>query len=220
MTDIDFLHDKDMEKNAVKGFNMISLQTIFPNVLFVVVLFISLLISSFICITEIKSSANQRVHLIRGIFLHELASLFISTAFITTIPILCVLLVGEFVFKLHIFGNLFSVMFTLVLVASVFILIGMLLSYLIKKESITLLVVAFVLVFFIFISGFLLPAERMNEIPGLFATNSPLKIGLTAFNKIIFHAQGFNEIIGELLILIGWFVSLLTMVIIIKKLRE
>ena len=209
----------EVEK-IVRGVNLISLQTIFPVVLVLLIMFLSLLISSFMCLTEINSSANCRIRLVKSIFTHEFISIYLSSFIIIFVPIFCVLLLGNYLFMIPLFENFGLVFLLLFFISSVFIFIGMGLSYLFKKESITLLISTFILVFLIFFSGFLLPIERMGRLPGLFASNFPGKIGLSALNKVVFYGQDFSSVLKDINLLMVWFVSLIAVVLIIKKLRH
>ena len=208
------------EKDIIKGFNLISLQTIFPTILLLISLFLSLLISNFICITDINSDANQRVRMIKGIFFPEMLSIYFSSLIIMVLPIFCVLLLGNYLFRIEIFANFGTTALILFLLSSIFILLGMGLAYLIKKESITLLVTTFILVFLIFISGFLLPIERMSWFASYFARIFPTKIALSAFGKAVFYSQPTSLIINDILSLLGWFIGFAAAVSIIKRIRR
>jgi uncharacterized coiled-coil DUF342 family protein len=217
-----FLSDKDSSQaeKLAKGFNLISLQTIFPTILFLIVLFLALLISSFVCLGEINSSSNKRVRLIKGIFFHEFISVYFSSLLIMILPLISVLLLGNYVFNIPIIENLLLVIAIVFFLSSIFILVGMCLAYLIKNESITLIISTFFLVFLIFFSGFLLPIERMSDVPSTLASHFPGKIALSAFNKVVFYDQGTLIILKDFHKLWLWFISLITLALIIKKFRN
>lgn len=205
-------------QQAIKGLNMISLQTIFPTVLFLILLFLSLLISSFVCLNEINSPAHIRRKTIKKIFFSELFSTFISSLIIIVIPIILILAAGHYLFNLNILTQIFPVITIMTLTISVYIFIGMTLAYLIRKESITLLLTTFILVLFIFLSGVILPLERMSTVSNTLAQNFPTYLSVSAFNKIVFHGQYINL---DYLIKIGtWIILLMIITMIIKKIKE
>jgi len=207
----------DPAQKAIKGFMFIGLQTIFPTLLLLIILFLSLLIASFLTLTEINSSANIRVSIIQGIAIHEYLSVFLSSLIIVIPPILSVLVLGHSLFLIPILDNLWLVALILFLLSATYILLGMALSYIIKKESITLLVSTFLLVFFIFFSGFLLPLERMAPLPGKLAALFPVNQALLAFNKVVFYSQGFSTIQQEVTGLALWFITLAILTFVIKS---
>ena len=209
----------DIEK-AIRGLSLINLQTVFPMILLLITLYLSLLVASFICLNEINSSANTRVSLIRRIFFHDFLAVYLSSLVIILVPVLIVALLGNFLFLLNIVENFGLVLLILVLVMSAFILFGIGLAYLIKKESITLLISTFFLVFLLFFSGFMLPIERMTKFSATLANIFPGKLAFTAFNKVVFHNQGFSTITQEIGSLLIWCFALLAIVLVIKRIRQ
>jgi len=210
------------EKGAalIKGTNKINLQTLYPTILLLITLFLSLLISSFICLNEINASANQRLKLVKGIFLHEIFSTYFSSSLIVVLPVTCVLLVGQYLFRIRIFDNLIPIALIMFIYSSIFILIGMLIAYMIKKESITLLVSTFILIFMTLFSGILLPLERMRVSAGDFSAGLPMKLASTAFNKIIFYERPLSSAGNSIFWLVMWFVWLLLAVVLVKRMRN
>ncbi|MGV8162137.1 MAG: ABC transporter permease [Candidatus Nanoarchaeia archaeon] len=210
---------EEQVQEIMKGINMISLQTIYPTVLFLILLFLALLISNFICLSEINSSSHLRIRLVKKVFFSEILAIFISSLIIVVIPLILILLTGDFLFKINVLDNMFQVLVILVASCSVFILMGMLLAYLIRKESITLLLTTFLLVFFIFLSGVLLPFERMSFVSNFMAVNFPTYLGLSAFNKTVFYEQSiFATYYTEIMIV--WILILFALVALVKKTRD
>ncbi len=206
--------------DAIKGLNLISLQTLFPTVLFLISLFLSLLVSSFICLRQINSTANTRLKLVKNIFFPSFISTFLSAHIIMFIPLLLVLLLGQSLFQLSIFSNLGFIIMLMFLLTSIYIFFGMAFAYLIKKQSITLLVITFILVFLIFFSGFLLPIERMSPWANAIAKYFPGNLVLNAFNKVVFYSQSFSVVNIEIQNLIVWFIVFAGIALLIKKLKK
>jgi len=207
-------------EQILTGLNLISLQTIFPTLMLLITLFLSLLISSFVCLSEINSSANTRVQLVRNVFFHEFLSVFISSMTIVIIPFLIIMLLGEFIFLLKIFENIDFVFLIFFLLSGVFVMIGMGISYLLRKESITLLITTFFLVFLIFFSGFLLPIERMTPVASEIASIFPGKLALNIFNKIILYGGDFASSSNDIYLLSLWFLVAFLLVLAIKYFRK
>jgi len=207
-------------KQVVQGVNMLSLQTLFPTMLFLITLFLALLISSFIALNDVNSSANQRVKLIKNIFIHNILSIYTSSLIIISVPVFCVLLLGSTIFQLAIFANGWTILLILLLVSSVFIILGMLLAQIIRKESIALLTTTFLLILFIFLSGFILPTEKMSDSVGAMSRYFPGKIGHNAFNKIVFYGQHISTISQELNLLLIWIIVLTTMLVLVYKYKK
>ncbi|MFH1649885.1 MAG: ABC transporter permease [Candidatus Woesearchaeota archaeon] len=202
-----------------RGFNLISLQTVFPKLLILIVVFLSLLISSFIGVNGINSPSQNRLRLIPRIFFPEIISTYVSTLIIVALPTFIVMLVGQLLFRLDVLSNPLAYL-VLFLVASIFILMGLALSYGIKKESTTLLVSTFFLVFTIFFSGYILPIERMSTVSGVVAEYFSGNVGLVIFNRAVFYGQHIESVSSGIIVLLVWLVGLLGITILLKWLRK
>jgi len=185
--DLSATASEDIGKKAAQGANFISLQTMFPTILFLIIIFMSLLISSYLTLQTITAEAQARVRLYRHVFLAEMISLIIASSIILIIPSILLLLVGKFVFLIPIDHHIFPVSLLIALCAIFFIFVGMSLAYMIRQESPTLLVSTFMLIAILFFSGFLFPLERMSQTAGTLASLMPSRVALLLFSKIVFH---------------------------------
>ena len=218
---VDFIQELESENifdDMMKGINLIGLQTLFPKLLLLIVIFLSLLISTFICLSEINSPANVRVSTIRCVSFHEFFATYTSSLIIIFPPILIVLVLGYTIFELSIpFLWVFIAMY---LLSTTFIMLGMSLSYLVVKESITMLITTFLLMFLLFFSGYILPIERMSTVSKIIAEISPGKISLDLFNQLTFYHQSIQTVMIGFLMLFVWYISSMLITYIIKILRN
>ncbi|HLD83504.1 MAG TPA: ABC transporter permease, partial [archaeon] len=134
----------------------------------------------------------------------EAASICVSSLIIMILPIFSILALGSALFGIAILPNFPAVFLIITLLSANFILLGMATAYMIKKESITLLVSTFMLVFFVFFSGVLVPIERMNAYFAFAAGNLPLNTALEAFNKAVFYGKDVFSLGSETALLLGW----------------
>ncbi|MBT4022440.1 ABC transporter permease [archaeon] len=213
-----YLASENIFDDMMKGINLIGLQTLFPKLLLLIVIFLSLLISTFICLSEINSPANVRVSTIRCVSFHEFFATYTSSLIIIFPPILIVLVLGYTIFELSIpFLWVFIAMY---LLSTTFIMLGMSLSYLVVKESITMLITTFLLMFLLFFSGYILPIERMSTVSKIIAEISPGKISLDLFNQLTFYHQSIQTVMIGFLMLFVWYISSMLITYIIKILRN
>lgn len=197
--------------------SLIVLQTMFSTLLLLVALFVSLLVSMFISLNEINSRAKKRLNVVQGIFLPEYFSVMISSFLIILVPISCVLLLGQYLFKLPVLANIQQVAVILFLLSVSILNIGVGLSYLVEKDSITLLIGSFMLVFLIFYSGFVLPIEMMSKTAGAFAAILPGSVALRAFDLAVLYNQPFGDFTSELVALSAWSVFFTAVSLGLKK---
>jgi ABC-type multidrug transport system permease subunit/predicted nucleic acid-binding Zn-ribbon protein len=208
------------QEAAVRGISLISLQTIFPTVLILITVFLSLLIGSFVALSEITSPAHARLRLVRHVFLPEFIASFVSALCIVLVPVLLVLLIGDQLFRLGLLSHLLTASSMIVILISIFILLGFLLAYVVRKESMTLMISTFILVLIIFLSGFLLPIERMSPFFGKVAEFSPGALTTNMFKQSVFYGAGFSSIAAEFTILIVELVIILALTLAVRYWHE
>lgn len=204
----------------IKGETLLTFQVIFPKILLLIVMFISLLTSSFICLSYLESPAINRINTIKKMFVPSFLAVFISSFLIIIIPIICVIILGNYLFLLPFFKKILIVLLLIFISISIYVLIGMGLSYLIKKKSLTLIVSVFLLIFLLFFSGFILPIERMGRIPAKIALNFPGNIASDALNKSVFYDQPLSSLNSAILILGLILILILMVVLVIKYFRD
>lgn len=208
------------QEALAKGASFISLQTMFPIVLILITLFLSLLIGSFVALSEINAPSHTRLRLVKNIFFPEYIASFLSALIMVLIPVFIVLVIGNWIFALNIFDHALIMACILILMVSIFTMIGFLLAYTIRKESLTLMVSTFVLVLLIYFSGFLLPLERMSPVLGTLAALSPGALVLSLFNQTIFYNVGFMGVSAQLMTLFIEWVALIVLTTIVRYLRD
>lgn len=207
-------------EDIARGANFISLQTIFPTVLIMISLFLSLLIGSFVTLNEINGSAHERVRLVKHIFFPEFLATYLSALVIVIVPVFLVLLIGDSLFQLGLIANLLPITFMLFFLITNYILLGLFLAYLLRKESLTLTISTFLLVAILFFTGFLLPLERMSPIAATLAGLNPATLVLAAFNQVTFYNAGFAVIAPTLTVLALETILFMIVVLFVKFMRE
>ena len=200
---------KDLKSENRHDINLISFQTIYPIILHLMIIFLSTLVSVHISLTHINQDSYDRIRLHENILIHEIIGLYITSLTIILLPILLILFLGNYTFLIPIIENIKIVALTTFLIGSFFIFLGFSVSFLIKNESLTLIVTIFILVLSIFLSGFVLPIEKMSKVFNKFASVFPGKTSLNIFNKVVFYKN--NNYYNDFCILCIWlFLSLVT----------
>lgn len=201
-----------------QGLALLNMQVLFPKILLLIVIFLSLLIGSFMTVQSIHSTAKSRLKLLNGIFFAEVIGIFVASILVVFAPITMIVLVGNFIFGINMVRYWVYVLLLLVLLSSFFILVGSITAYALKSESISFLTIAFLLVFFIFFSGFVLPLEHMGHYFSLVASFLPPSVALDALYILLFYT--ILEIHSHILILLLWCVSLFVITLCVKFIRR
>jgi predicted nucleic acid-binding Zn-ribbon protein len=200
--------------------SLLTVQTVYSALLLLVTFFVSLLVAMFITLKTINSSSKERLDAIKGTFLAEYISTYLSSLIIISLPVTCVLLLGNFLFELPIFANIDTIALTVFLLSSSMINLGMLLSYQIRKKSITLMVGSLLFVFLIFFSGLLLPVEMMNGWAAIMAGSLPGSLAKKAFDISVMYGQPMKVITTEIVGLYLWNLLLVALALIVKERKE
>lgn len=203
-----------------RGTNLVSYQTIFPKILLLIILFFSMIISSFISLNTINSESHERVKLVKGYFFADFISIFAASLIVTIMSLVVVVTLGNLLFQLPLLENIIPVGIIIILLTAVFSLLGMIIAFLIRNESITMMVITFTLVFLMFISGFLLSPERMSPLSEAIAYSSPGMLGLSAFNRVVFYSRPMGDIAMNIYSLLVWLMVLLALVLLTKNARR
>ncbi|MFC1690785.1 ABC transporter permease [Nanoarchaeota archaeon] len=159
---------------------------IFPLLLVFVISFISILLSNIIVQNETHSPGYFRSFLIPTENIVFLLGLFLTNMVIVCFQIFILLLVAYFSFGIEIFSVFDSLGISIILVTTIFVLIGMIFGFLIRSEQTsTLMGTFFALALFLF-SDIIFPLEIMPKLAAYIASFNPLVIGSALFRRILF----------------------------------
>jgi ABC-type multidrug transport system permease subunit len=187
----------------------------FPVMLTMIIIFISILFSNIITLTEINSKAFRRNLIAPVSKLNYIIGLIITNLIIVSFQVLILLLVAQFSFKINImdvFGPLFLLIFLMVVL---FTCIGMIFALLIRNEQASILTTTFAALSFFLFSNAVTPLETMPKLAAQIASFNPYVIAGTAFRKnLIFNVPLIKD---EIMLLFGFVCFALGFVIILTK---
>jgi ABC-type multidrug transport system permease subunit len=164
-----------------------------PALLVLVIMFMSILLSSTIVMEEKKTQAYFRNYIAPIPDVTFLISTFLTNLLIVFVQGLILLIIAQFAFGVSIIGNFISVIIAVLLISSIFILIGMCIGYLfVSEETSTLAAISFASICLLF-SSFLIPIESLSETIGVIATFNPFVVSEAVFRQLIIFG---NSIFG------------------------
>jgi len=182
--------------------NFGSIQTLLPFVLAIMICFISIVLANILTLDEIHSPAFTRNLLAPGTQLSRLLALF-ATVFLTAfVQVVLILGIGYVVFMLDVWPNLLYVLVPLVLLVSVYAIIGMIIAYLVNDKSTSLLVSAFVMMMTLFLSGTVYPVERMSPMMEYIAQGIPFTSGISMLQQGLFYGVSIGSMFSQLIVLV------------------
>jgi len=198
-----------------------SVTILFPIILSLMVLFISLIVSSTLIQMEKQSEAHIRnlitptktLFISLGVFLTTLLIVIVQFA-VSSVSVISLIPIQHFVLK-------FFEAFLLTLISSsVFILIGILLGSFSKSEQGSLILTVLVALLLIIFSGLIYPIEAFPPGLQIILKINPLYLTNYFYNQILVKGTFLSKISLQIVTQICWFVGLLISLILLQDLFD
>ena len=197
------------EKNKVR--------LLFPTLMVIILLFISIVLSNIVVLNEINSSASFRSVLLPVPDIIIILSMYLTNLIIVSVQIAVLLLIAELRFGMNIIPILGDVGISLVVLSTIFIFIGMIIAYIIKNKQTSILISIFVTLAMFLYSNMLFPIEGMSKLAAIGAKANPVVIGESILKKILLFSIGIEGVNVELLRLLTYAIILFFVMILAYK---
>lgn len=174
------------------------LNYMFPSLIVMVIMFISILLSSTFVIMEKKSKAYFRNFITpTGDFIFVLAT-YLTTLILMTLQLAVILIVAHFAFDADVISTLYISIPVLLLIVTLFTFIGMFIGYLFKSEETATLAAISTGSVFLFMSSVILPIESMPEYIAQIAVYNPFVMAELLVRKIIIFSAPVETLVTEI----------------------
>src|SRR3989344_3085081 len=196
------------------------LNYVFPTLMILIVMFVSMMLASTLEITEKTSRVYLKNFITPTSYLTFLISNFITNILVVLVQLTVIFGVAFYFFKEHLLATIGSMYLVLVLITTVFILLGMIIGSIFKSEetgTIATISIGFV---FLFFSSSILPIETLPNLIRTIASFNPFFMGETLINKILLFQLPLTLFTQTLYILSGYILGLMIMLIIVKRLTK
>lgn len=197
-----------------------NLNYIFPSLIALVIMFISLLLSSTLVVMEKNSKAYFRNFITPTRDVVFVLATYLTSVFLLLLQLVIILVVSAYFFRAEIVANLPLTALILFLVASMFILAGMLIGYLFNSEETSTLASISLGSIFLLMSNVLLPLESMPPSIQELSKYNPFVLSQTLLEKSILFTTPISTIADKLYLIAGYVVGLFLLVLIVQKLMK
>jgi ABC-type multidrug transport system permease subunit len=170
-----------------------TLELLFPALILIVVMFISILLGSVLIMREKKSKAYFRNRILPTKNHIFIAGTYITALIIVMIQTVIILLIGMTIFHTNIEFNAWNIFITVLLASIMFVSVGMIIGYVSNSEetsTLTALIIAITLLLF---SNTLIPIESMSRIAGVIAKYTPFSITEVILRRTLIFGTAINE---------------------------
>ncbi len=152
------------------------LNYMFPTLIVIVIMFMSILLSSTMVITEKNSPAHFRNVISPTNQLLFSTATFLTSLIIVLPQLLIMLLISTIFLKMELTVGVWTALFTSLLSITIFTLIGMLIGEISNKEEITTLTALTVSTIMLFFSSTIMPIESMSPLLAKVASFNPFVV--------------------------------------------
>ena len=196
------------------------LNFIFPTLLIMIMMFVSLLLTSTLEIREKTSKVYFKNFITPTSETLFTISNYLTNLFIILIQTTILMGAAAYFFYEGITSSLALLIPAIIIIASIFLFMGIILGSIFRTEetnTITAISLGFIMVFF---SSAILPVETLPEIIRNIVSYNPFYISETLLNQIILFQDPFKNISGHFLMLSAYFIGILFITSITKKVTK
>jgi len=192
----------------------------FPILLAMLTMFISIIFATTIVITDKRSGASFRNRISPTSDEMFTTAAYLTTILLTTIQLIIILLISLIFFKAQILRMLPSLIVLFLEIASMFILIGILIGALFNSEETATLGAISVSSLMLLLSSVVLPMESMPSYIMKAAAYNPFVISETLFRRLIIFETPLSSIGGEAVLIIVYIALLILTIELLTFLRR
>ncbi|MFH1276453.1 MAG: ABC transporter permease [Candidatus Woesearchaeota archaeon] len=203
------------EKQRLVNFGTI--QTFIPLVIILLISFIATILSNIILLDEIHSPAFLRNRIAPVSWIVGFISKFTTVLSVTIVQSAIILIIGYFVFFLDIARSIHTIFLVLMLLIGIYSVVGMIIAYIVKTKTTSLLVCSFFLIINLLLGGVVYPIERMAPFMSHFAKLIPFSPGISMLQQSVFYNVSLLSLWPQLLKLVLIFVICLLVMLGARK---
>ena len=189
------------------------LNYLFPSLIILVIMFISMLLGTTLVMMEKHSPAYFRNFISPTRNITFIFGTYLTTMFLVVIQIVIILLVAGYVFSAQIVPSLQLVIIVLLLSATMFTLLGMGIGYVFTSEETGILATVSSGSVFLFMSSVIIPLESMPALVRDIAAFNPFVISERVLRSVLLFQPELSVVQKDLLLIGGYSLFLLLSII-------
>jgi len=174
----------------------------FPALIVLVIMFMSVLLSKTLIMMEKHSPAYFRSLLTPTRDIVFILGTYLTSILLVVIQIAIIIGISIYFLKAQVISNIGPIVVILLLVTTFFILVGMAIGYIFKSEETATLAAISIGSIFLFLSSTILPLESMPMQIGQIAQYNPFVIGDALLRKALLFNAGFDILANQIYLLL------------------
>ncbi|VVB81081.1 ABC-2 family transporter protein [uncultured archaeon] len=183
------------------------LNYLFPVLIVLVIMFTALLITPTLILLDKHSPASFRSYMTPVKDSSYIAANFITAFILLMVQVIIILAIASVFFSSQVLTNIPQAIFLLVIISSLFILIGMVLGYVFNSEETATLAGVSIGALFLFISDVIIPIESMPEAFAYIASFNPYVLGSSLLRRALLFDSSLLSMYQDILIMLGYIIA-------------
>jgi ABC-type multidrug transport system permease subunit len=197
--------------------NVTNIQTSFPQLLVIIIMFLALLFSNIATLMEIHNKAYLRNLIAPVNDIIYVIGLLLTTVMIVFFQIVVLFIVAQTRLGIMIVPALGSICLITLLMIFIFVLLGMLFAYLFNKVQSSILITTFSALLFFLFSNTLAPIEAMAGFARFLSSYNPLVIGEYLIKEVQLMQTPLGILLPKILLLVIYNLILFFIVVMLAK---
>ncbi len=183
------------------------LNYLFPVLIVLVIMFTALLITPTLILLDKNSPASFRTYMTPVKDSSYILSAFITAFILLLLQVIIILAIASLFFSSQIIANIPEAILLLIIINSLFILIGMIVGYSFHNEETATLAAVTIGAVFLFISDVIIPIESMPDAFAYIASFNPYVISSSLLRRALLFDSSLLSLWGDILIMLGYIVA-------------
>jgi ABC-type multidrug transport system permease subunit len=191
--------------------------SLFPTLLVLIIMITGILLAVTLVMVDKKSRSFFRNNFTPTSYFTFDLSTYLTALFVLIIQLVLFVAVSVFFFETAIFGSIWVVLFLVLLISTVFILIGMFVGYIFRTEETANLAAVTLLAVFLLFSSIVVPLESLPVYLKNIAMFNPFVIGEMALRQTMVFQFGLPKLINSLLVLLAYALAVFLLLLLVQK---
>lgn len=196
------------------------LDYLFPSLIVLLIMLISILLSSTLIIMEKNSKAYFRNFTTPTSDLTFIISTFLTSLIIIVMQITVVLIISTLVFHTNFTISYLDLFLAIIIISSLFVLLGMMIGYIFNTEQTGMMGAISISTIFLLLSDLIVPMENMPLYLQKFAHYNPFVICSEVLKKMLIFSAKITTLKEDMILLGSIIFGIFVLIVIVEKLAK
>ena len=183
------------------------LNYLFPVLVVLIIMFTALLITPTLILLDKHSPASFRTYMTPVKDGSYVMANFVTASILLGLQVVIILAIASIFFSEQIIANIPEAILLLLMINSLFVLIGMMIGYIFNTEETATLAAVSIGAVFLFISDVIIPIESMPEVFAYIASFNPYVLGSSLLRRALLFDASLLSLLNDLFILLGYIIA-------------